>query len=125
MSRCKRRNNSVSDAKMKGSKVSSDESRRHPADRLRGVRNGAGLRWGIQGHLLDNTVPVGLRAVLPDLQRWPRLSVNHALQNMAGHWPSAVEDRRFLDMTVAEIDPKDAHVMVMAQERAVDILVHG
>ena len=73
--------------------------------------------------LWDHAVPVGLRAVLPELQRWPRLPVDHALQNIAGHWPSTVEGRRLLDKKVAEIDPKDAHVMLVAQEHAADILV--
>jgi len=49
--------------------------------------------------------------------------VDHALKNIAGHWTSTVEGRRLLDKTVAEIDPKDAHVMLVAQEHAADILV--
>lgn len=73
--------------------------------------------------LWDHAVPVGLRAVLPELQRWPRLPLDHALQNIASRWPSAGQGRRFLNKTVAEIDPKDAHVMLVAQEHAVDILV--
>lgn len=73
--------------------------------------------------LWDHAVPVGLRAVLPELQRWPRLPMDHALQNLASHWPSLMEKRRFLDQRVAEIDLKDAHVMLVAQEHAVDIVV--
>lgn len=49
--------------------------------------------------------------------------MDHALQNLASHWPSLMEKRRFLDQRVAEIDLKDAHVMLVAQEHAVDIVV--
>lgn len=73
--------------------------------------------------LLDNAVPVGLRDVLPDLQRWPYLSISQALQNLAGQWPSATRDPALIASTVAQIDVKDAHVMFAAQEHAVNILV--
>ena len=68
-------------------------------------------------------MPVGLRDVLPNLQRWPYVSVGQALQNVTSQWTSATGDTALSESKVAEIDAKDAHVMLAAQEHAVDILV--
>lgn len=73
--------------------------------------------------LLEMAEPIGLRDVLPHLQRWPYLPVSQALQNVARRWPSVSGGSVLADRTVAEIDVKDAHVMLAVQEHAVDILV--
>ena len=60
---------------------------------------------------------------MPSLAAWSNVPVNQALQNVASHWPSTTTDGALSERTVAEIDPKDAHVMLAAREHAVDVLV--
>lgn len=73
--------------------------------------------------LLDRSVPVGLRDILPLLNMWPYISAKQALQNMASQWPSTSDDSALSESTVADLDAKDAHVMLAVKEYDVDVLV--